>query len=701
MSPERAVPVLARVAATLCCLYGAGVLAAEPEPVLVQADAIKMQALRLGLQAAELRDAAIERAGPGTWVYLGSGNSGASITAASVAVDDAAAASATLTAEEAAALREQGQSRYRLARLALPAGTHHLHAEVLLRYAGEAEPSRLALDQDVEFDAAPADLVLAPQGGSWLSSPSLVLHRQNPGEVDDAGLLDWQRIWNEVNGPEVRDGAYRPGSVADPLLGHAHLLIATGEQFKAVVLLRRMAARAGNSALPAEYYLTLSDALLGCDALQPAQQAYDQAVAAGLNGAAAAELRVRIGEAYYERQDYAGAEAAMAEPPARRAKKAYSHWQDLRSRILLAQNRFDEAALALKAAEAGADFESYVRYYNLGVALIQNGLGPQGVTVLDRVGSVPGNTRDMQALSDRANLALGAYLLQNGQGATAIPVLQRIELTGPYSDRALLELGWAWLAPPGDKQARVMLGDERTQGPPPETVAALHLPYDTQNVYQRYHLRPFVRARLDQERDARIKRALVAWSELMGRDSSGDAVQESYLAAAVALDGLGAHQEAAELYDRGVQALDTAYHATDEAAQYLRGGPWVGELLDSPAGTRVDRTLRQLPRPGVAVQLDRYLAGWSFHNGLEQYRVLQTLAANLDAATAGIGEGEAQQALRGEAARLCADIDGLKDAEVAALRQQLLDQLELRRRRLSKLIEGARFEVARIYDGGH
>ena len=407
-----------------------------------------------------------------------------------------------------------------------------------------------------------------------------------------------------------------------------------------------------------------------------------------------------IAEGYYQRQDYAAAEQAMGQAPPKRAKKPYTQWQDLRSRLLLAQGRYDEAIGALRAADAGADFDSYVRYYNLGVVLLQNGLGPQGATVLDRVGNVPGNDHDMISLSDSANLALGSWLLQNGQGATAIPVLERVELAGRYSDRALLDLGWAWLAPAGTKQARVMLGDERTQGPPPETVGALHHPFDTQNVYQRYHLRPFVRARLDDDRDARVKRALAVWSELLGREPTSDAVQEAYLAAGMALDDLGAHQEAAEQYGRGIKAMETASRAADEAGQYLRADAWVKDVLEaSDTSTRFDRALRALPRPGVAVQLDGYMAGWSFQSGLQQYRTLEALDANLQDSTAGLGDEDAAQALRLQAAQQRQDIDGLKRAEIASLRQQLLDQLALRQRRLSKLLEGARLEMARVYDG--
>ncbi|HWY24741.1 MAG TPA: hypothetical protein VNX47_07470 [Nevskia sp.] len=707
MNPDRASRRGGRVAAVLLCLLAARAFALEPAltPAEVQAraDTLKLQALQAGLQAAQLRDESLDRAGAGTTVYLAAGNSGARILAAGMAVDGSTPVfSGPLRAEQTQAL-QPGRTTLRVARLALTPGTHHLHAAVLLKFSGEDEARSLVLDQDAVFDAIPGDLVLAPEGKNWLSSPQLALHRQGAGAPDDSGLFDVQRLWSAVNGPQVGDGAYRPGSDGDPALGYARLLIATRDHFQAAVLLDRLGQRAGQhlsgAALPPEYWQVLAEARLGCDALAPALQASRQAAVAGLGAAEAASLRVRIAESYYQRQDYAAAEQAMEQAPPKRAKKQYTQWQDLRARLLLAQGRYSEAIGALKAADAGADFDAYVRYYNLGMVLLQNGLGQQGATVLDRIGSVPGNDHDMMSLSDSANLALGFWLLQNGQGATAIPVLQRIELYGRYSDRALLDLGWAWLAPAGTKQVRTMLGDERTQGPPPETVGAQQYPYDTQNVYQRYHLRPFVRAKLDGDRDARIKRALAAWSELLGREPTSEAVQEAYLAAAMALDDIGAHQEAAEQYDRGLKVLETAMRAVDEAGQYVRADLWVNDVLEAgDASTRFDRSLHALPRPGVALQLDGTMAGWAFQSGLQQYRTLEALDANLRDSSAGSGDEDAAQALRRQVAELRQDIDGLKRDEITLLRQQLLDQLALRQRRLSRLLEGSRFELARVYD---
>jgi len=689
-----------RIAVALLCLAAARALALDPAQVQAQIDGLKVQSLTLGLQAAQLRDGSFEAAGPGTTVYLASDNSGARILAAKLSVDGAeSAARGPRTAEQTQAL-QPGRTTLRLVRLVLAPGSHHVHAEILLKSSGDDQARSLSLDQDAAFDAVPCDLVLVPERSSWLFSAHLALHRQSPGPIDGSGFFDLKRVWSAVNGPEVRDGPYRPGGEGDPLLGYARFLSATGDHFKAAVLLDRLGQRLPGAAMPPEYYQALAEARLGCDALALALLAYRQAASAGLGSAEAADLRTRIAEGYYQRQDYTAAEQAMEQVPPKRARKQYTQWQDLRSRLLLAQSRYDEALDALQAANAGADFDSYVRYYNLGVVLMQNGLGQQGATVLDRVGSVRGNDHDMILLSDKANLALGSYLLQNGQGATAIPVLERIEVTGRYSDRALLDLGWAWLAPAGTKQARVMLGDERTQGPSPETMGALLYPFDTQNVYQRYHLRPFIRAKLDQDRDTRVKRALAAWSELLGRDSGSDAVQEAYLAAGMALDDLGAQQEAAELYGHGVKALETASLAAEEAGQYVRADLWVGDVLeDGQASTRLDRRLRALPRPSVAMLLYGYMAGWDFQSGLLHYRSLEALDANLQDSTAGLGDDDAAQALRRQGTSLRQDIDRLKQAEIALLRRQLLDQLALRQRRLSKLLEGARFELARIYDG--
>ena len=731
MNPSHVVgTVRAPVIALLLWLCGSPAFADEAGVELqTRTDAIKQEALQLGAKALGLESRILDRSGPGTTIYLSAGNSGASIVGVSLSVDGATPTRRHFDADETQALLQDGM--YRLARVSLKAGTHQVHAELLLQYAGDTEPRTVSLDDSCEIPNEASEVVLAPDGKNWVSSPALKLHQQSAASGDVAGGWGMQRLWSVVSGPEVRDGAYRPGSDDDPRIGNARFFAETKDYFKSIILLMHLSAQAPDVALPPDYYQVLTSTLIDYGTLTLAQDTYQEALGAGIDAAAAAALRIRIAEAYYQRNDYAHAEQALGDLPSRRDQKHLTAWQDLKARILMAQGRFDEANGVLKATAIGADFESYVRYYNLGVALITDGLVPQGVTVLDRVGTVVSNDRDILALSDSANLALGSYLLERGQGATAIPILERIQIRGRYSDRALLNLGWAWLAPAGQNQTRVMLGDERIAGPPPETVSALHHPFDDQNLYQRYHLRPFIRATLDGDKGTNTKQALTIWSELIGRDASSEPVQEGLLAAAMALDNLGAHEEATELYVRAAVALESASRSLDDSGTYVRGEQWVGDVLSAgEETTRFDHVLRNLPKPGVAKQLDNFIAGWSFQSGLQRYRDLDALAVNLknfdaglarnadahnslatdDAKTALVAgpdqetaptvdsDSEELLAMRANVADLRNRINKSKSEEVAVLRQELLNYLSGRQLRLAKLLGGAQLEVARAYD---
>src|SRR6202012_3383510 len=119
---------------------------------------------------------------------------------------------------------------------------------------------------------------------------------------------------------------------------------------------------------------------------------------------------------------------------------------------------YGEAADILTQADSG-EMTNFMRY-NLGVALINDGRVGQGVNMLDRVGRLTPFDSEALALRDKANLTLGYHFLRTRQGGTAIPIFGRVRTTGPYSNRALLGLGWAYLAPRGDRQGKTEVGDE-------------------------------------------------------------------------------------------------------------------------------------------------------------------------------------------------------------------------------------------------
>ena len=76
-----------------------------------------------------------------------------------------------------------------------------------------------------------------------------------------------------------------------------------------------------------------------------------------------------------------------------------------------------------------------------------------------RSGRTESNDPELLSLRDKANLALGWHFLQQKQGRTALGVLGRIRSEGLASNRALLGMGWAQLAPAGERLKRPQLGD--------------------------------------------------------------------------------------------------------------------------------------------------------------------------------------------------------------------------------------------------
>ncbi len=114
----------------------------------------------------------------------------------------------------------------------------------------------------------------------------------------------------------------------------------------------------------------------------------------------------------------------------------------LQANVLMALSRFGDAARELSQWTDTTGWSQYARF-NLGVALVRSGDVAQGSAYLEQVGTLVPRNDEQAALRDRANLALGFALLQQQGGDAAVAALNRVRLDGPFTNRALLALGWA------------------------------------------------------------------------------------------------------------------------------------------------------------------------------------------------------------------------------------------------------------------
>lgn len=251
--------------------------------------------------------------------------------------------------------------------------------------------------------------------------------------------------------------------------------------------------------------------------------------------------------------------------------------QMLQAQLLIGRREYDQAIQLLENWQGTGEWASYAKF-NLGVAMVRSGRVPEAAEILNRLGRLDTRGEEQDALRDKANLALGYAFLQSGQPLAAIPPLQRIRLAGPFSNKALLGVGWA---------------------------------------------------------DAEIgnyRQALVPWLELKDRDLLDAAVQESLLAVPYAMAKLDSTREAAEHYENAIGVFHEEADRIEQTIRHIEHGALIEDFLAE--GPREAAgwywKLEDLPDGAESRYLYHLLATHEFQEGLKNYRDLRYLARNLD-----------------------------------------------------------------------
>ena len=249
----------------------------------------------------------------------------------------------------------------------------------------------------------------------------------------------------------------------------------------------------------------------------------------------------------------------------------------LNAQILIDKGEYDTAIALLERWKGRTEWASYARF-NLGVALVRSGRIDEAKKILNELGELDPFNDELTSLRDKANLALGYALLQDGQHAAAKAPLQRVRLEGPFSNKALLGVGWA-----------------------------------------------------DAELES-YRRALVPWMELRSRDLLDPAVQESMLAIPYALAKLDSISQAADHYLNAIEAFYEETNRIDRTIGHIESGDFFNEFIEDDP---LDSTgwywrLEELPDGPEGRYLFHLLATDEFQEGLKNFRDLNYLWRNLD-----------------------------------------------------------------------
>lgn len=248
----------------------------------------------------------------------------------------------------------------------------------------------------------------------------------------------------------------------------------------------------------------------------------------------------------------------------------------LRGEILVANGRFPEAARIFRDLQKAKGLEGFAGY-NLGIALIKEGKAQEGRESLARTGQIASDAPATLAIKDKSNLVLGYKLLDENAAENAKPVLERVRLSGPFSNRALLGSGWA----------------DASRG-----------------LYER---------------------ALVPWSILAEREVTDPAVQEALLAVPYAYGKLNIYGRAALLYGKALDAFGKEVDKLGASIKSVNEGKFLQALAREELKQDSDWVvkLRSLPEAPETYYLLQLMASHDFQESLKNYLDLNEMQKKL------------------------------------------------------------------------
>lgn len=250
----------------------------------------------------------------------------------------------------------------------------------------------------------------------------------------------------------------------------------------------------------------------------------------------------------------------------------------LQAQILMANGRFADAATILEKLQGAKSLAGFSTY-NLGIALLRDGKEAAGRKYLDSAGQISGSKSLILAIKDKSNLVLGSKLMDEEQFEHAKHMLDRVRLSGPFSNRALLGSGWA-----------------------------------------------------DASREM-YQQALVPWSVLVTRETTDPSVQEAMLAVPYAYGKLNVHSKAAIMYGHALEKFNIEVDKLDASIKSIREGHFLKALVREELKQVPNWVvkLRKLPKTPETYYLLELMASHDFQASLKNYQDLEELRKRLDA----------------------------------------------------------------------
>ena len=388
------------------------------------------------------------------------------------------------------------------------------------------------------------------------------------------------------SGSPVRAGSSRPQELKDLYFGEALYYAFQGDWFDAITRLDTELAQHHGLDEPERdtlyYHINHAEFAVGdFELAYRMHQRAGRAITAVIEGNVEEPVRneaiYRLARIYFQKDQPVNALYAVERISGEVPPHIVNDLNFLRAQILMANERYAEAAEILKDLQDAKSLEGFSTY-NLGIALIKDGQELEGREYLDLTGRIRSSDKLTLAIKDKSNLVLGSKLLEEKEYENAKQVLDRVRLNGPFSNRALLGSGWA-------------------------------------DVFQK-----------------RFERAIVPWNILAAREVTDASVQEAMLAAPYAYGKLNVYSKAALMYGNALEKFGIEIDKLDASIKSIREGYFLKALVREELKQDADWVvkLRKLPQTPETYYLLELMASHNFQESLKNYLDLEELRKKLE-----------------------------------------------------------------------
>ncbi len=229
----------------------------------------------------------------------------------------------------------------------------------------------------------------------------------------------------------------KPHQVQELAYGEVAYLYLQGDYFAALTRAQMALERGEVDVHRADLEVLLGAMYSAYGMPEDAERVFSALLNQQVSGEVAQRAWIHLAGLYYRQQKYARAldtlEQQVGTPPGD-LKEVY---QSLRARVLMRLGRYEEAAESLDAFAANHPLNAYLRY-NLAISWINGEHPGLGQEWLWELANLPPGAPEVNAIKDKAMLALAIYMLRSDQEDRALQLLRDARLEGPFADVSLL-----------------------------------------------------------------------------------------------------------------------------------------------------------------------------------------------------------------------------------------------------------------------